>query len=97
MNKFVWIAGATLSGAILFGAGLLVGRQFPAHRYEHLGNGPYLYDSATGRVCAAFPDDVYDASGKTPASANPSPASANPYLKFTGSSGGDTVPLCNSK
>ncbi len=34
-----------------FGSGLLVGRQFPAHRYERFGNSTYLLDSATGKVC----------------------------------------------
>lgn len=56
MKKIVWIAGATLSGAILFGAGLLVGRQFPAHHFERLQNSSYLYDSTTGHVCQSVPD-----------------------------------------
>ena len=51
MKKPVWIAGATLCGALLFGAGLLVGRQFPAHHFEKMSNSPYLYDTTTGSVC----------------------------------------------
>lgn len=56
MKMIVWIAGATLSGAIVFGAGLLVGRQFPAHHYEELGATSKLFDSTTGHVCEANPD-----------------------------------------
>ena len=55
MKEIVWIAGATLSGAILFGAGLLVGRQFPAHHYQELGNTSRLFDSTTGHVCSTTP------------------------------------------
>ena len=41
----------SISFVIVFGSGLLVGRQFPAHHYERYGNSTYLLDSATGKVC----------------------------------------------
>jgi hypothetical protein len=33
---------------------LLVGRQFPAHRFERFGDTHYLLDPTTGRVCDPF-------------------------------------------
>jgi len=38
------------AGVVGFGSGLLVGRQFPAHRYEKFGNTSYLLDPTTGKV-----------------------------------------------
>jgi hypothetical protein len=42
------------AGVVGFGSGLLVGRQFPAHRYEKFGNTSYLLDPTTGKVCNPF-------------------------------------------
>lgn len=39
-----------------FGAGVLTGRQFPAHHYERFGNSSYLLDPATGKICNPFKD-----------------------------------------
>jgi hypothetical protein len=39
-----------------FGSGLLVGREFPAHRYERFGETLYLFDPTTGKVCNPFKD-----------------------------------------
>jgi hypothetical protein len=36
-------------------AGFFVGRQFPRHRYERFGNGPYLYDLSVGKLCDPRP------------------------------------------
>jgi len=37
-----------------FGSGLLVGRQFPAHRFERFGETVYLFDPTTGKICNPF-------------------------------------------
>ena len=50
MQRSILIIGA-ITAPILFCAGLLVGRQFPAHHYERFGTSVYLYDTSTGRVC----------------------------------------------
>lgn len=42
--------------AIGFGSGLLIGRQFPAHRWERIEGSPYLYDSSTGKSCNPLKD-----------------------------------------
>ena len=34
-----------------FGSGFLIGRQFPAHRYERFAETRFLFDSATGQIC----------------------------------------------
>jgi len=51
-----WIAFGVLAGIWLFGAGLLIGRQMPAHRFERFGTTGYLLDASTGRLCLAFPE-----------------------------------------
>jgi hypothetical protein len=70
--QFIGAKGMTLFVAIfliacgaVFGAGLLVGRQFPAHHFERFGDS-YLLDSATGKVCvlAAF-DNPKDAANSS--------------------------------
>ena len=38
-----------------FGSGWLVGRQFPAHRFEKMDSSHYLYDTSTGYVCDFWP------------------------------------------
>jgi hypothetical protein len=39
-----------------FGSGWLVGRQFPAHHFEHMQEGShYLFDTSTGHVCDFWP------------------------------------------
>jgi hypothetical protein len=40
--------------AVGVGSGILIGRQFPAHRFEQFGNTRYLVDSATGKICEPF-------------------------------------------
>ena len=48
---FLWIAAVIVS----FGAGLLLGRQFPAHHYEKFGVSRMLLDTTTGMVCDPLP------------------------------------------
>ena len=50
MQRSILITGA-IAVPILFCSGLLVGRQFPAHRFVRIEGSPYLYDSATGKTC----------------------------------------------
>lgn len=50
------VAGTVLS-VVLFGAGFLIGRQFPEHHYERFGKGPFLYDSSSGRICSIIPNE----------------------------------------
>jgi hypothetical protein len=67
------IAGGVAVG---FGSGLLVGRQFPAHRFERFGETRFLLDPTTGKVCDPF---------KNPAGASAGPSqqgeSLDEYLK----------------
>jgi hypothetical protein len=42
------LVGCTVLG---IGFGVLIGRAFPAHRYERIGESWYLLDTATGRIC----------------------------------------------
>jgi hypothetical protein len=62
--------------ALGFGSGWLVGRQFPAHRFERFGETRFLLDPTTGKVCDPF---------KNPAGATAGPSqpgeSLDEYLK----------------
>jgi len=54
-----------------FGSGLLVGRQFPAHRFERFGESWYVLDTTTGRVCNPLKDpnapaNIFDQGGSSP-------------------------------
>lgn len=42
--------------AVGFGSGLLIGRQYPAHRFERFGESRFLLDPTTGLVCDPFKD-----------------------------------------
>src|ERR1700691_3579661 len=46
--------------AIVFGSGCLVGRQFPAHHFERMGESWYVLDTTTGKVCSPFRDPNAD-------------------------------------
>ena len=106
MKKFVWIAGAVLSSAILFGAGLLVGRQFPAHHYQELGNTSRLFDSTTGHVCETGPDSPptpgsisvipCNQDSTPPATSSPSGIISLPSLNGSIPPNGP-IPPCNGK
>lgn len=39
-----------------FGSGVLVGRQFPARRFEKYGETRFLLNAATGKICDPFKD-----------------------------------------
>jgi hypothetical protein len=43
-----------------FGSGLLLGRQFPSHRFKRFGESRYLLDATTGKVCDPFKDPKED-------------------------------------
>lgn len=65
--QFTGAKGITLFVAIIaviclagFGSGILVGRQFPAHSFQRLGDSRYLLDPTTGRVCDPFKDPQAD-------------------------------------
>ena len=49
----VRVAFAVLAGAWLFSAGLLIGREMPAHHFERFGNTGYLFDASSGYICNA--------------------------------------------
>ncbi len=57
-RKLVWlcVSGAFAAAGIGFGSGILVGRQFPAHHLERLGDSRYLVEPSTGKVCDPFKD-----------------------------------------
>jgi len=44
----------SLACVVLFGTGLLIGRQFPAHHFERFGASNYLFDASSGHICQAF-------------------------------------------
>ena len=45
--------------AVALAGGFLLGRQFPAHHYEHIGEyGPLFLDSATGKICTSDPNST---------------------------------------
>lgn len=54
MTKPFWISSSIFGAVLLFGSGVLVGRQFPAHHFERVPNTPYLFDSSTGHMCHTF-------------------------------------------
>ena len=98
MKKTTWIAVATLASAILLGSGFLVGRQFPAHHFEHLGNRPYLYDSSTGHVCSVFPAGVIDVNDPNPlAGINFGSSPNKPNVQWVGHLAPNSIAFCNSK
>ncbi len=41
----------TLLCVLVFGAGFLLGRKFPARHYDKYGSGPLLVNSSTGKIC----------------------------------------------
>lgn len=49
-----WIIMASLAALWLFAAGLLTGRELPAHHFERFGTTGYLFDASTGHLCNAF-------------------------------------------
>jgi hypothetical protein len=75
MNRLIQILIGAVATIVLFGAGLLIGRQFPAHHYERFGQSPYLYDTATGKMCTTVKqgnpvDDLFSKSSEPKTSAN---------------------------
>jgi hypothetical protein len=50
MKGSIYVWSGTL-GVLLFGVGLMVGREFPVHHYERISGSPYLFDNSTGHVC----------------------------------------------
>ena len=61
--QFIGAKGMTLFVAIfliacgaVFGAGLLVGRQFPVHNFQKFGESRFVLDPTTGKVCDPFKD-----------------------------------------
>jgi hypothetical protein len=55
MKPNLYIGGG-ITALLLFGGGFLIGRQFPAHRYEKIASGPYLLDTSSGKVCFVYLD-----------------------------------------
>jgi hypothetical protein len=52
----LFVAIVVIACGVGFGSGLLVGRQFPAHRFERFGETRFLLDPTTGKVCDPFKD-----------------------------------------
>lgn len=76
---------------ILFGSGVLVGRQFPAHRFERIGQTPYLLDTATGSVCTMSFLEL------PPTSTGESSSAVKQYLDALPSKTTTPTPLCGVK
>jgi hypothetical protein len=49
--KWLFITVGSFGLVAVFGLGILVGRQFPAHHFERFGQSAYLYDVTTGKMC----------------------------------------------
>jgi len=103
----IWGSWAVLAAVWLFGAGFLLGREIPAHRYERLGNSNYLLDVSTGSVCNAFgssdPFAPYggravekDANGFDLANQNPTVATPSGAKSVFGNLA-STTPPCGAK
>jgi hypothetical protein len=78
-RKLVWVclSGAILTAGVGFGSGLLVGRQFPARRFERFGDSHYLVEPATGKVCDPFKDPKESSNPFDDAFTQENPQSAN--------------------
>jgi len=51
--KILWSVAAFVLGLAL---GVLVGRQYPQHRFQPMAETKYVLDSTTGLVCNPFQD-----------------------------------------
>ena len=54
MPKWVIVGSVALAVSTAFAGGFVLGRLFPAHRYEHFPDGRLLFDTTTGKVCTPF-------------------------------------------
>jgi hypothetical protein len=91
MKKTFWILSGVFCAVLLFGSGLLVGRQFPAHHYEKIPESPFLFDSSTGHVCDTLILEVekQEAERQVPQTAPTSPDNLSFFL------GRISIPPCN--
>jgi hypothetical protein len=91
---------ASAVAVLAFGAGLLTGRQFPAHHYQRFGESKYLYDVSTGKVCAPFktPTIEQDANGVEIAKPVPNPfdsiGATNPLDSIGAKQPDNSPPTC---
>lgn len=102
MNK--WLVMAILTAMWLFGAGLLIGRELPAHHFERFGNSGYLFDASSGKLCRAFgaTEAAKNADGFEIVSPNPIDKALNtttpdPWDKYavkTPPNATDKIPAC---
>jgi len=93
MKTLFLILISTLSAAVLFGSGILIGRQFPAHNYEKIPQAPYLLDTTTGRVCAYLEEDQSTIQSSIPSEPQSNRQGVDFYLKAL-SKQSMTIPLC---
>ncbi len=77
----VFILLLVVAAAVGFGSGLLVGRQFPAHRFERMGESWYMMDATTGKVCNPFKDPNTPTNPIDQALTNNQPNTPNFYSK----------------
>jgi hypothetical protein len=75
---FVLLISGTV--AVGFGSGLLVGRQFPSHRFERFGESWYVLDATTGKVCNPFKDPNTSTTVLDLLAPSPQPKSGAPDL-----------------
>lgn len=70
--------------AVGFGSGLLVGRQFPAHRFERFGESWYVLDATTGKVCNPFKDPNASTNPFDQTLPNNQPSGSDPFAPYGG-------------
>jgi hypothetical protein len=76
VNKILVVAAFSSATILVFGAGILIGRQFPAHHYEKLPESPYLMDTTSGKICTLNGRDPFN---EPPKSADEMPKNADGF------------------
>ena len=86
MKNLLWLLDGLVFAVLLFGSGVLIGRQFPAHHFEQIPQTPYLVDASTGHVCEYLPENHDTAQSKS--------AGEDPFLAVLGGQKA-ALPRCN--
>jgi hypothetical protein len=85
----LFVALVAIACGVGFGAGLLVGRHFPAHSYQKFGDTRFLLNTASGQLCDPFKDPNEDPYAKYAVKAKADSSEAqttqpDPYAAYGG-------------